>query len=270
MAGRLGVGQPSRLRSRLGAALPSRLVDRLGTAPPYRLVDHLGTTLPSRRGTSRAARPGARTRAGARPPSATLSALAAAGAAVTPLALFGPLAGAAVGALVAPATWFAVRRFQARGPSPPGAKDQRALPLVLDLLAAALAAGQPLPAALTAAAPAAGDQLGKQLTQVAGLLRLGAEPATAWRALAADPALAPVARTACRSAESGVRLADGFARLAGELRADAVTGARARAQRAGIWSVAPLGLCFLPAFICLGVAPTVVGVARDAFVGLLP
>jgi hypothetical protein len=32
--------------------------------------------------------------------------------------------------------------------------------------------------------------------------------------------------------------------------------------------MAPLGLCFLPAFVCLGVVPVVLGIARTAFVRL--
>jgi hypothetical protein len=32
--------------------------------------------------------------------------------------------------------------------------------------------------------------------------------------------------------------------------------------------MAPLGLCFLPAFVCLGVVPTVIGLAGGAFSGL--
>jgi hypothetical protein len=33
--------------------------------------------------------------------------------------------------------------------------------------------------------------------------------------------------------------------------------------------MAPLGLCFLPAFVCLGVVPVVVGIAKGVF-GALP
>jgi hypothetical protein len=32
-----------------------------------------------------------------------------------------------------------------------------------------------------------------------------------------------------------------------------------------VWVLAPLGLCFLPAFVCLGVAPMVLGIARNVF-----
>jgi hypothetical protein len=47
---------------------------------------------------------------------------------------------------------------------------------------------------------------------------------------------------------------DTAAGLRGELRAVAL----ARAARAGVLGMAPLGLCFLPAFVCLGVVPDVV------------
>jgi hypothetical protein len=36
-------------------------------------------------------------------------------------------------------------------------------------------------------------------------------------------------------------------------------------RRAGVWVLAPLGLCFLPAFLCLGVVPLVLGIAADVF-----
>ena len=39
--------------------------------------------------------------------------------------------------------------------------------------------------------------------------------------------------------------------------------AEARAQRAAVLITAPLGLCFLPAFLVLGVAPVVIGLADD-------
>jgi hypothetical protein len=32
-----------------------------------------------------------------------------------------------------------------------------------------------------------------------------------------------------------------------------------------VWVLAPLGLCFLPAFVCLGVVPLVLGIAGDVF-----
>jgi hypothetical protein len=42
-----------------------------------------------------------------------------------------------------------------------------------------------------------------------------------------------------------------------------VREAEAAIRRAGVWVLAPLGACFLPAFVCLGVAPLVLGIAAD-------
>ena len=39
--------------------------------------------------------------------------------------------------------------------------------------------------------------------------------------------------------------------------------ARRAAERAGVAISGPLGLCFLPAFICLGIVPVVVGLASS-------
>jgi pilus assembly protein TadC len=41
--------------------------------------------------------------------------------------------------------------------------------------------------------------------------------------------------------------------------------AEAAIGRAGIRLLAPLGACFLPAFLCLGVVPLVLGIAADVF-----
>jgi pilus assembly protein TadC len=103
--------------------------------------------------------------------------------------------------------------------------------------------------------------LRERLRQVAGMLRLGAEPSQAWQALAAEPALKPLVATAIRSATSGIRMAANLSELANELRAEARAIRLARAQRAGVWVIVPLGLCFLPAFVCLGVVPIVIGIA---------
>jgi len=188
---------------------------------------------------------------------------------VAAVAAFGPGTGAAVTVLIAPPLLLLVGHLHGRQRRRGLPDDASRVPLLLDLLAAALRSGQPISSALAAAAPLAGARLGAQLGQVGGLLRLGADPAQAWASLT-DPALAPVASTARRSAESGVRLAHGFELLADELRADARAAALARAQRAGVWAVAPLGLCFLPAFACLGIVPVIVSIARGVLNEAMP
>ena len=44
---------------------------------------------------------------------------------------------------------------------------------------------------------------------------------------------------------------------------DTASSVEARAERAGVLVTGPLGLCFLPAFICLGIVPVVVGLASS-------
>ena len=48
--------------------------------------------------------------------------------------------------------------------------------------------------------------------------------------------------------------------VAAEQRRVARGARRERARRVGVRTAAPLGLCFLPAFFCIGIAPTLLGV----------
>jgi pilus assembly protein TadC len=78
------------------------------------------------------------------------------------------------------------------------------------------------------------------------------------------PAASPIhqlARAALRSASSGASLASVAADTAAEVRAAARDLAAARGQRASVLITGPLGLCFLPAFLALGVVPVVIGLA---------
>jgi Flp pilus assembly protein TadB len=203
----------------------------------------------SRRGQPRAARP--------TPSRARLELLAAGAASVLAVGALGPVRGVLTAAVAVPLSVALVRRANARAARV--AVEPR-LPLALDLIAVALRAGQPVDAALLLAGPAAGA-LGPPLTRIGGLLRLGADPADAWAGAAAHPALSVVAATARRSATSGIRLAAAFEELARDLRAQATGRAQARAHRVGVLAAAPLGLCFLPAFVCLGIVPALIGLA---------
>jgi len=182
------------------------------------------------------------------------------------LAALGRSSGVVAGCVLAPLGVYLLARLAER---PVRSPPDRALALTLDLAAAALRGGQPVSAALSLAAPAAGPARAAQLAQVAVLLRLGADPVEAWRHVAHDDVLAPVAQAACRSADSGIRLARGLAQAADDIRAQVQATAQARAHRASVLAMAPLGLCFLPAFICIGVAPVVIAIAKGVF-GALP
>lgn len=71
-----------------------------------------------------------------------------------------------------------------------------------------------------------------------------------------------LAAVAIRSAASGIKIATAFERLAGELRAERIAAMSVRAYRAGVLAMAPLAACYLPSFVCLGVVPVVVGIAK--------
>jgi len=187
---------------------------------------------------------------------------AAAGAGLGVALLVGGPAGIVAGLAAAAGSAWLLHQARASADDPlPGL--QAALPVGCDLLAVCLTAGVPPGAALAAVAAAVPDPLGQQLHGVAALYRLGAEPGRAWAAAA--PALRPLARVLVRAGESGSAVGPTLRALATELRSEARGQAEARVQRAGVWVLAPLGACFLPAFLCLGVVPLVLGIAGTVF-----
>jgi pilus assembly protein TadC len=147
--------------------------------------------------------------------------------------------------------------------------DALAVASSLDVLAVCLAAGMAVSNAAAATAVSAPPMLARVLRRCADLLALGADPAIAWSmpadspSGAADAQIDALLRLARRSASSGAALADGVAGLAAQCRRDAGHAAAAAAERAGVLIAGPLGLCFLPAFVCLGVVPVVAGLAGD-------
>ncbi|MFC5231843.1 type II secretion system F family protein [Pseudonocardia zijingensis] len=132
-----------------------------------------------------------------------------------------------------------------------------------ELLAVCLEAGLPVALAVTAAAEPLHGAVGAQLRRTAGLLELGADAAAAWYAAEGLPALTTFARAAGRSASTGSALAQVARAEAEHIRAGLLDTAQAKAQRAAVHITAPLGVCFLPAFLALGIAPVVVGLAGE-------
>lgn len=152
---------------------------------------------------------------------------------------------------------------------------------ILDLFAESLAAGLPLATAWAAAVTCGGvvDQRGSveekgglkwwryrrkkphdQLRHISGLLALGAGGA-AWEPLNDHPHFGPIARLVESGARNGARLAEGVQAHAHYLRQKAADLSLARAEQVLIVVAAPLTLCFLPAFILVGLIPVVVGFA---------
>lgn len=180
--------------------------------------------------------------------------------------LIGGVAGWTAGVLITVGCIRVLSRLEPRAVRQRRARIIAELPLTIDLLAACLRGGGAWHASVEAVAEAVGGPLGEALARVAARIRLGADPAQEWLNLADDPALAPLGRVAARAATGGAPVAATLARLARDQRRTARAAASARARTAGIRAVAPLGLCFLPAFIILGIVPAIAGMARNVLI----
>lgn len=143
------------------------------------------------------------------------------------------------------------------------ADDPLAVAASFDLLAACLRGGLPVSEAVAAVAVTSPMPMADVLRRVSDLLTLGADPDVAWSEAALDPVIEPLARLARRSSRSGASLSVSMAELADRSRGDAEDAAAASAERAGVLISGPLGLCFLPAFLALGIVPVVIGLATS-------
>jgi pilus assembly protein TadC len=184
--------------------------------------------------------------------------------------LIGGVAGVAVGSVVAGGLWRWRLRQEAAGTAAKerdAAEAARQLPLAADLLAACIAAGAGPVIAAQAVGEALGGLVGHGLARGAAEVRLGGEPGEAWRRLASVPGAAPLARLLERADVSGLPAAGPVARVAVEARAEWARTATTRARRAAVLVTAPVGLCFLPAFIAVGILPVVIGLADGVLGG---
>ncbi|GHB49910.1 membrane protein [Streptomyces viridiviolaceus] len=184
--------------------------------------------------------------------------------------LVGGVAGVLVGLAAAAGLWRWHRRRSVADRTAAetvAAEAARRLPLAADLLAACIAAGAGPVLAARAVGDALGGPVGEALAHGAAEVRLGGEPGGAWRGLAAIPGAGPLARLLERAAVSGLPAAGPVARIAAQARADWARATTARARRAAVLITAPVGLCFLPAFIAVGVLPVVIGLAGGVLGG---
>ena len=177
--------------------------------------------------------------------------------------------------------WLSRRRAKS------GLRDKARLsaqvPPLADLFAAGLAAGlQPAQAAVTVAQAFGGDHynlgggragrgpstepdrskltgidlLACRFHDAATAVLAGADPQAAWSALALEEATAPLAAAVIRAGRTGAPAAATVGRAARELREAASDALAAEVRTVGVRATAPLTLCFLPAFVFLGVLPT--------------
>lgn len=144
------------------------------------------------------------------------------------------------------------------------------LPLVVDLLAACLRAGRPPQAAIATVSRAVDGPLATLLAELEHRLDLGADPIDAWSVLRAEPACAPFARAVQRALRTGAPLANTLESQSTDLRQSRRWTADEQSRAVETRSVLPLGLCFLPAFVLLGVVPTIASTFTNVFADLTP
>jgi Flp pilus assembly protein TadB len=141
-----------------------------------------------------------------------------------------------------------------------------AMPLALDLLAASWAAGVPPQRALDAVARAVHGPLADDLRHVVTRMELGATGDEAWRGIGldVDGASADAARVLIDAIGTGIAPAAALRRTAEVLREQRRRRGEAAARTVAVRVTGPLGLCFLPAFVLLGIAPAVIGALLPA------
>lgn len=175
------------------------------------------------------------------------------------LLLLGGVPGIVVGCVLAALTWRLLSRMEAPAVRRRRERLAAALPHVVDLMASTLAVGLSPASALQRVADAVDPPMSEELAALDARLRLGVDPVSVWRELAADPQLGALGRCIGRAVDSGASVADAMHRLADDLREEMRAGVESRARAVGVKAAAPLGLCLLPAFVLVGVVPLVAG-----------
>lgn len=137
------------------------------------------------------------------------------------------------------------------------------VPVLLELLAAASAAGASVPGALRAVGAAARGVRGAQLERAATRLVRGSPWTAAWRDA---PVELLVVAAALRSSWAGGAAPTGMLRAAAR-RVQEAREARAAeaAGRLGVRLLGPLAVCHLPAFVLVGLVPVLASLARWTF-----
>jgi len=107
-----------------------------------------------------------------------------------------------------------------------------------------------------------GSPISEILDCVTHAISVGMSDEEAWRVLQDHPAIGFVARDIARSAEWGTTVTDILAQHSADLRRQVAQERLAAAKSVGVKGVLPLGVCYLPAFVLLGVVPVIaVGVS---------
>lgn len=141
----------------------------------------------------------------------------------------------------------------------PAADGLRDTAMMLELVASMLDAGAGIRRALELIAQCASPPIRQSLRPVVAALALGADWETAWRTPIRQPAEVVRLKDALAfAALTGAPSASILYAQAARERREQFRAAEKRAAALGVKLVVPLGLCSLPAFICLGIVPVLI------------
>ncbi|WP_240666245.1 type II secretion system F family protein [Oerskovia turbata] len=182
----------------------------------------------------------------------------------------------ACGCLVASSAWWVARAGVGarldeltRGGRAAGSRTGPVGPVeigvLLELLGAAVRAGTSVPRALEAVGQAVGGPDGAALARAGAAVVLGAGWAEAW---AGAPARLAVVQSALGLAwEQGAAPGEALRAAGEQLRSDQQAAARQAAARLAVHLVLPLGVCFLPAFVLIGLLPVLLSLGGGVLGG---
>lgn len=173
--------------------------------------------------------------------------------------VLGPLSGAVAAVVVTPVAVGVIGGLETSAARRRAQLMRQQVPRALDLMAAVLEAGRDPGTTFSVVAEVTPEPLSSELRVVATRLGTGSHPSDVWALLVDHGELSPVGRAFRRAAESGVSVAQVIGQAADDARRQRRAAARARSRAVGVRTAVPLGVCFLPAFFCVGIGPTLIG-----------
>ena len=206
------------------------------------------------------------------PPPGRIALLARGSVALAALAAWA-LAGPFLGLVTCAVGWWALPhallRLQTHSDKQRSAAFDMQAPMIAELVASCLEAGATIETSLRAVGVALGPPLGEPLESAAQDLRMGGSVSEASAILkkGSSTGLGVMGSAMERSSRSGAPLAGTILDEAAAMRQQWADRTRAHARAVSVRSVLPLALCFLPAFLLLGVVPIVAGLMTSVLTG---
>ena len=137
--------------------------------------------------------------------------------------------------------------------------------VILDLVRVACGTGASILRALVAVGTAVGGDRGAALCRASARLAVGATWDEAWAG--SGSALEPLHQALSRAWHDGAAPAEALRAAADLLRRSRHSQALEAANRLAVRLVLPLGACYLPAFVLVGLVPVLISMARGSLAG---